>query len=213
MEKRGLWCPLTQTCRDGAYSRLMNNQKKEWYISGPSLQVDAAPYNPLQRNSQMDPKTTRLILIGYRPAAIRSSNAAYVCSSSSSGGGGDSCYYICVVAEVVLRVLASRRRYGGEEGGSGSSEDGKPEGNKETDEQQPEGRRGGCGAEGATGARQLNLDLCHLEDREQWMSMYLLVPIVDLIAEVLQHRRTFLLRTKSRGVVWIVVNYTHYLNF
>jgi len=42
--------------------------------------------------------------------------------------------------------------------------------------------------------RHFHFNLSHLEDREQWMCVHLVMLIVDLIAEILHHRRTLLLQ-------------------
>lgn len=48
---------------------------------------------------------------------------------------------------------------------------------------------------------QLDLDLGHLEDREQGVRVHLLVLVVDLVAQVLQHRDALLLQHEtSRNV-------------
>lgn len=45
-----------------------------------------------------------------------------------------------------------------------------------------------------------HLDLGHLEDREERMRVHFVILVVDLIAEILQHRRTFLLKDK---IAWL----------
>lgn len=46
--------------------------------------------------------------------------------------------------------------------------------------------------------RHLHLDLGHLEDRQQRVRVHLVMLVVDLVAEVLHHRRTLLLEVDSR---------------
>lgn len=49
--------------------------------------------------------------------------------------------------------------------------------------------------------RHLHLDLRHLEDRQQRVRVHLVMLVVDLVAEVLQHRRALLLEIESIRLV------------
>lgn len=53
--------------------------------------------------------------------------------------------------------------------------------------------------------RQLDLDLGHLEDREQGMRVDLVVLVVDLLAEILQHRGALLLKDQTPSLVRAIV--------
>lgn len=76
---------------------------------------------------------------------------------------------------------------------SRAEEAGRPEDREQRDEESR--RRPADGR--LVAVRHFHLDLGHLEDREQRVRVHLVMLVVDLVAEVLHHRRALLLEIES----------------